>query len=63
VPEFEAKSYEGKIKNGNILIAIHTEDGEAEKRAKQTLESNGAHDISVTGDSSVPKKSEQVSRF
>src|SRR6478609_7223912 len=63
VPEYEAKSYEGKIKSGNLLIAVHTEDGETEKRAKQTLESNGAHDISVTGDSSVPKKSEQVSRF
>lgn len=63
VPEYEAKAYEGKIRNGNILIAVHTEDSEAEKRAKQIFESNGAHDIAVTGDSSVPKKSEQVSRF
>jgi hypothetical protein len=63
VPEFEAKSYEGKIKSGNLLIAVHVEDGDIEKRAKQTLEANGAHDISVTGDSAVPKKSEQVSRF
>ena len=63
VPEYEAKSYEGKIKNGNILIAVHTDDSEAEKRTKQILESNGAHDVAVTGDSAVPKKSEQVSRF
>ena len=63
LPEYEAKTYEGKIKNGNILIAIHTDGGEAEKRAKQILEANGAHDIAVTGDSSVPKKNEQVSRF
>jgi len=63
VPEFEAKSYEGKIKNGNILIAVHTDGGEAEGRAKQVYEANGAHDIAVTSDASVPKKSEQVSRF
>jgi len=63
IPEYEAKTYEGKIRNGNILIAVHTDNGDAEKRAKQILESNGAHDIAVTGDSSVPKKSEQVSRF
>src|SRR6187551_4068240 len=63
IPEYEAKSYEGKIKSGNLLIAVHTDDGDAEKRTKQIFESNGAHDIAVTGDSSVPKKSEQVSRY
>jgi hypothetical protein len=63
VPEFEAKSYEGKIRNGNILIAVHTDNGDAEKRAKQVFEANSAHDVAVTGDASVPKKSEQVSRF
>jgi len=63
VPEYEAKSYEGKIRNGNILIAVHTDNGDAEKRAKQIFEANNAHDIAVTGDASVPKKSEQVSRF
>lgn len=63
VPEFEAKSYEGKIKNGNILIAVHTDNSDTEKRVKQVYEANGAHDVAVTGDASVPKKTEQVSRF
>jgi len=63
LPEYDAKSYEGKVKSGNILIAVHTDDSETEKRAKHTLESNGAHDIAVTGDSAVPKKNEQVSSF
>jgi hypothetical protein len=63
LPEYEAKSYEGKIKSGNILIAVHTDDSETEKRTKQTFEANGAHDIAVTGDASVPKKTEQVSRY
>ncbi len=48
VPEFEAKSYEGKIRGGNILVAVHTDNSESAKRTKQVFESNGAHDIAVT---------------
>jgi hypothetical protein len=55
IPEIEAKTYEGKIRGGNILIAVHTEDSEHEKRAKATLERHQAHDVVVTGDSSVPR--------
>ena len=54
IPEIEAKTYEGKIHGGNILIAAHTEDGEQVKRAKSAFEQYKAHDIVVTGDSSVP---------
>jgi hypothetical protein len=53
MPEIEAKTYDGKIRGGNILVAAHTADGEMEKRAKQVLEQSGAHDISVTGESSA----------
>jgi hypothetical protein len=66
MPEYEAKSYEGKVRGGNILVAVHTDNSDNEKRAKQVFEANGAHDIAVTGDSSVPneeKKKDQVSRF
>jgi hypothetical protein len=64
VPEIEAKTYEGKVRGGNILIAVHTDNGETEKRTKQIFESNSAHDIAVTGDSSVPnKKREHISQF
>ena len=64
MPEFEAKTYEGRIRGGNILIAVHTDNSETEKRAKEIFEAQGAHDISVTGDSAVPqKKAEQISRF
>ena len=63
IPEFEAKAYEGKIRSGNILIAVHTDNSETEKRAKQIFESQGAHDIAVTGDSSVPKREARISQF
>jgi uncharacterized protein YcfJ len=56
IPEIEAKTYEGKVKGGNILIAVHTPDREHQKRAKALLERYKAHDIVVTGDSSVPHR-------
>src|SRR6202044_3463273 len=47
IPEIEAKTYEGKIRGGNILIAVHTDNGETESRAKRTFELYDAHDVSV----------------
>jgi hypothetical protein len=55
IPEYEAKRYEGKVKDGNILLSVHTEDSDERDRAKQILEAGGAEDISFTGESSVPK--------
>jgi hypothetical protein len=55
IPEFEAKRYEGKIRSGNILISVHTEDSKEIKRAKEIFERAGAEDISSTGESTPPK--------
>lgn len=55
IPEYEAKRYEGKIKDGNILISVHTEDSTMRDRAKKILEADGAEDISYTGEASVPR--------
>ena len=46
IPEFEAKRYKGKIKNGNILISVHTEDSDEAKHAKEIFQRAGAEDIS-----------------
>jgi hypothetical protein len=54
IPEMEAKVYEGKIKDGNILIAVHTEDSDEVKSAKEIFERAGARDIATTGEGSVP---------
>jgi len=56
IPEYEAKRYEGKVKDGNILLSIHTEDSAQRDRAKKILEAGGAVDISYTGETSVPKE-------
>ena len=55
IPEYEAKRYEGKVKDGNILLSVHTEDSTERDRAKKILENGGAEDISYTGEASVPK--------
>jgi hypothetical protein len=55
IPELEAKKYEGKLKGGNILLAVHVESGDEQKRAEELLKQAGAHDISSTTDTSVPK--------
>jgi hypothetical protein len=55
IPEIEAKAYEGKVKGGNILIAIHTEDREAQRSAEKVLKDAGAKDVSTTTEASVPR--------
>src|SRR5262247_2006160 len=38
IPEYEAKQYEGKLKKGNILISVHTEDRNERTRAREIFE-------------------------
>jgi len=53
IPEYEAKQYEGKVKNGNILISVHTEDSKERSVAKQIFDRTHADDISYTGEARV----------
>lgn len=53
IPEYEAKRYEGKIKDGNILISVHTDDSQERSKAKDIFEQADAEDIAVTGEASV----------
>jgi hypothetical protein len=55
IPEIEAKRYEGKVKDGNILMSVHTDDNKERDRAKEIFVRGGAEDISYTGEASVPK--------
>jgi hypothetical protein len=53
MPEYEAKRYEGRIKEGGILLSVHCDKGEWETRAKDILKATGATDISSAGESSA----------
>src|ERR1700727_110220 len=50
IPEYEAKRYEGRVKDGGILLSVHSDDSEGPKRAKEILERTGAQDISSSGE-------------
>src|SRR5215212_10639487 len=53
IPEYEAKRYEGRIKEGGVLLSVHTATSERVKLAEQVLERTGAEDISSSGESSA----------
>jgi hypothetical protein len=54
IPEFEAKRYDAKVRDGNILISVHTEDGKQRDVAKDIFKRCNADDIS-TGSEANPK--------
>ena len=53
IPEYEAKRYEGRIKEGGILLSVHSDSSDWTKKAKQILERSGAQDVSSTGEASA----------
>ncbi len=53
IPEYEAKRYEGRIKEGGILLSVHSDNSEWTKKAKGVLERTGAQDISSAGEASA----------
>lgn len=55
IPEIEARRYEGKLREGNILIAVHTEDSNDIARAKKIFERAEASDICTTSEKSTPR--------
>jgi len=53
LPEYEAKRYEGRIKEGGILLSVHCDNSDWVSRAKEVLESTGATDVSSSGEASA----------
>lgn len=53
IPEYEAKRYEGRVKNGGILVSVHCDDSEWVDRAKNILRSTGGEDVSSAGEKSM----------
>src|SRR5262245_16829476 len=60
IPEYEAKHYEGKIRERNILISVHSDNRDQTKRAKEIFEQAGAKDISSTGEDRVKDKTAKM---
>jgi hypothetical protein len=53
IPEYEAKRYEGRVRNGGILMSVHCDNSEWTSKAKDILERTGAEDVSSTGEASA----------
>jgi len=53
IPEYEAKRYEGRIKEGGILLSVHCDNSDWTGKAKDLLKQTGAEDVSSAGEASA----------
>jgi hypothetical protein len=53
IPEYEAKRYEGRVKEGGVLLSVHCDNSDEVKRAEEMLKHTGAEDISSAGEKAV----------
>lgn len=60
IPEYEAKRYEGRVKDGGVLLSVHSDSSDWTKRAKEILKSTGAQDIASSGEASADDSSSDV---
>ena len=59
IPEYEATRYEGRVKDGSILLSVHSDDSDWTRRAEGILRRTGAQDISSTGESAAHETSKE----
>ncbi len=57
IPEYEAKRYEGAVKDGGTLLSVHCDTSEQVDAAKASLKQTGARDISSTSEAASADKS------
>jgi len=56
IPEYEARQYESKLREGNILMCTHVDDSEEAARVRQILSEEKAEDISTGSEAAVPQR-------
>jgi len=54
IPEYEARQFEGKLRQGHILISVHTESSDESARVREIFSDEGAEDISTGSEAAVP---------
>jgi hypothetical protein len=52
IPEYEAKRYEGRLREGGVLLSVHCDSSDWVKRAKEILHDSGAQDVASAGEKS-----------
>jgi hypothetical protein len=53
IPEYEAKRYEGRVKEGGMLLSVHSDNSDWTSKAKDILKRTGADDVSSAGEASA----------
>jgi hypothetical protein len=53
IPEYEAKRYEGRLREGGILLSVHCNTSDEISRAKHLLTETGAEDIASASEQTV----------
>ena len=53
IPEYEAKRYEGRVRNGGVLLSVHCDTSQQITRAKEVLKRTGADDIASSSEEPV----------
>jgi hypothetical protein len=54
IPEFEAQQFEGRLREGNILISVHADDSDEAARAREIMSDEHAENITTGSEASVP---------
>ena len=52
IPEYEARRFEGRIRDGGALVSVHCDNGDWVKRAKEVMIHSGGQNIGVEGEKS-----------
>jgi len=52
IPEYEARRFEGRIRDGGVLVSVHCDSSDWVKRAKEILERSGGQDIASASEKS-----------
>src|ERR1700728_1551427 len=50
IPEYEAKRYEGRVKDGGVLLSAHCNTSDEIRIAKEVLKASGGEDIASSGE-------------
>jgi len=53
MPEYEAKRYEGRIRDGGVLLSVHCDSSDEVGRAKDVLKAAGGEDVASAGEKSA----------
>ena len=61
VPEFEARVYDGRLKDGGVLLAVHCESFEGTLKAREVLKAVGAEDV-ASSEESISSSGEDYGR-